>query len=131
MMINFLECPAELQKLQPVFLIAKDIINIIKIGVPILLIVWGMIDFGKAVVGKDEAEIKKSQGAFVKRLISAVAVFLIITIISLALRIIDKYLPDENAMGWYDCLDLGTSGGGTPPTIQKPSQTTTTRGWTQ
>ena len=46
-------------------------ITIIKIAVPILLIIFGMLDLGKAVIASKEDEIKKGQQTFIKRAITA------------------------------------------------------------
>ena len=67
------------------FNVVSTIITGIKIVVPILLIIWGMLDFAKSVVAKKEEDIKKYQKAFVSRLISALVVFLIIFIVNLLL----------------------------------------------
>ena len=68
----------------------QDIINIIKIAIPILLIVFGMIDFGKGIFSMDENEMKKSQSKFMKRVIVAVAFFMIPTFIGIILNIASK-----------------------------------------
>lgn len=39
--------------------IVSLLINLIKVGVPVLLIIFGMLDLGKAVVAQKEDEIKK------------------------------------------------------------------------
>ena len=59
----------------------------IQIVVPVLLIIWGMLDFAKAIIGQDEDKIKAAQKVFVKRLIAALVVFLIVTIVQLAIRL--------------------------------------------
>jgi len=68
----------------------QDIINIIKIAVPILLIIFGMLDFGKGIFSMDENEMKKSQSKFMKRVIVAVAFFMIPTFIGVILNIASK-----------------------------------------
>ena len=70
------------------FNLGATIIRIIKIVVPILLIIWGMLDFAKSVVAKKEEDIKKYQKAFISRLISAVLVFLVITIVQLLVNLL-------------------------------------------
>lgn len=49
----------------------------IKIVVPILLVIFAMLDLGKAIAAKKEEDIKKHQGNCVKRIITGVLVFLI------------------------------------------------------
>ena len=71
----------------------------IKIVVPILLIIWGMLDFTKSVVAKKEEDIKKYQKAFVSRLISALVVFLIIFIVQLAVNLVSGVEDSTNSDG--------------------------------
>ena len=46
------------------FNVVSTIIKGIKIVVPILLIIWGMMDFTKSVVAKKEEDIKKISKSF-------------------------------------------------------------------
>lgn len=66
-----------------------NIITAIKVVIPILLIVWGMLDLGKAVIAQKEDEIKKGQQTFMKRAIAAVIVFFIPTIVGIILGVVD------------------------------------------
>ena len=66
----------------------KNIINIIKIAVPIILVLFGMLDFGKAMAAGDDKIIKDSQKKFVTRIIAGIAIFLITTITQLIFSII-------------------------------------------
>lgn len=52
-------------------------IRILQIAVPIGLILFGTIDMAKAVIAGDEKKMKEAQKPFVKRIVSAVIVFLI------------------------------------------------------
>ena len=63
------------------------IVVAIQVVVPILLSIWGMIDFAKAIIGQDEDKIKAGQRTFLKRLIAAVVVFLVVTIVNLAINL--------------------------------------------
>ena len=76
------EIPATITK------ITSLIYDVIKIGVPLLLILFGMWDFGKAVMAGKEDEIKSSQKLFVKRLISAAVVFLVFAIVELVIGLV-------------------------------------------
>lgn len=49
--------------------------NIIKLIVPLLLIVFGVFDFVKAIFASNDDEIKKAQKSFIRRLIIAVIIF--------------------------------------------------------
>ena len=62
--------------------IAKKILLILQIAIPIALLIFGTMDLGKAVMAGDEKEIKGATGILIKRVIAAVAVFLLILIVS-------------------------------------------------
>ena len=64
------------------------IVIIIQVVVPILLIIWGMIDFVKAIVAQNEEKTKEAQKVFLKRLIAAVVCFLIVTIVQLIINVV-------------------------------------------
>lgn len=72
-----------------IFNLVATIIRGFKIIVPILLIIWGMLDFAKSIIAKKEEDIKKYRSAFIARLISAVLVFLVIVIVQFVVSIID------------------------------------------
>lgn len=82
-----------------IFNLVATIINIIRIVVPILLIIWGMLDFAKSVVAKKEEDIKKYQKAFISRLISALLVFLVITIVQLAVSLVNGVEKQSHVEG--------------------------------
>ena len=73
--------------------IIRTIVTIIKIGVPIILVVLGMIDMGKAVASQKEDEIKKGQKILISRCIAAGIVFFVVAIVKLLVNIIDT---DDN-----------------------------------
>ena len=81
--------------LEIVRLIVK-IVNIVKIIIPIALIGYGLIDLGKAVIASKEDEMKKAQGALIKRIIYAVIVFLIVTLVTFATGLV-------GAEDWKEC----------------------------
>lgn len=64
------------------------VLLIFKIAIPILLIIFGMIDLGKAVIASKEDEIKKATSSLIRRAIAAVIIFLLPTIISYVMTLI-------------------------------------------
>ena len=70
-----------------IFNLAALIITIMKFGIPVLLIIFRMLDLGKAVIASKEDEIKKGQQMFIKRTISAVIVFFVIVIVQLVINL--------------------------------------------
>jgi surface polysaccharide O-acyltransferase-like enzyme len=79
--------------------LVTTVINIIKIAVPILLIIFGMLDLGKAVTAQKEDEIKKGQQTFMKRAIAAIIVFLVVAIVQLVIGLLSSANSD-NANIW-------------------------------
>ena len=79
-------------------------VDLIKIVVPILLVVFGMLDLGKAVMAQKEDEIKKGQQTFVKRLIAAVIVFLVVFVVEIVLGLVAPRDSNDNIWGCFDCL---------------------------
>lgn len=70
------------QDLLTIIGIAKKILLILQIAIPIGLLIFGTIDLGKAVMAGDEKEIKSATGLLIKRVVAAVAVFLLVLIVS-------------------------------------------------
>lgn len=94
----------------PIWNIVGLVVNIIKIGIPIVLILFGMIDLGKAVISGKEDEQKKATKLLGKRFLYAVGVFatvwLVTVVLDIASRTIDHedYKYDEKS--WKRCWAL-------------------------
>lgn len=105
----FLESICEMSNLDPVWNIIGFIVKAIWIGVPILLIVLGMIDLGKAVIASKEDEVKKAWKAFGRRFLVAVAVFAVVWIVTAVFSMVANLggdAVDEAQMtGWKACWD--------------------------
>ena len=80
---------------------------IIQIGIPIILIVLGSIDLGKAVIASDDKEVKAAQSRLIKRCIYAVAIFFVVTIVQLLTSLLSNMQNDEtgnvDANSWWTC----------------------------
>lgn len=88
--------------LSTVIKLVKSFISLIRFGVPIILIVMGTLDLAKAVISSKEDEMKKAQGALIKRILYAIAVFLVVTLVSVIMGMV----ADSGAKGgnsWKDC----------------------------
>ena len=68
--------------LGPIVHFIHQVYTILQWGIPVVLIVYGGFDLAKAVIASDDKEIKAAATKLVKRLIAAVAVFLLTTIVS-------------------------------------------------
>lgn len=91
-------------------LVRDGVVPAIQIGIPIILIVLGMLDLGKAVVASKEDEIKSAQKLLIKRAIYAVAIFFVVMIVQLVFGLLsntgDKTITDQ-ANSWVDCWEYG------------------------
>ena len=104
------------------------VLFVFKIVIPLLLILFGMIDLGKAVVASDKDAIKNSTTSLIKRAIAAIVIFFLPTIISAVFGIVSGFSGDVK--GEYNkcakCIsdpkncdtsgDVGKSG--TVPTVK-------------
>lgn len=88
--------------------IISTVVLLIKIAVPILLIIFGMLDLGKAVVASKEDEIKKGQQLFIKRAIAAIIVFFVIQIVQIVVRFVSG--NDASVANCFNCFINGTAG---------------------
>lgn len=76
--------------------IAKWVVQLIQFTIPIILIVWGIIDVAKAIAAGKEDDIKKWQKTLVQRVIAAVAIFLIPFLVSIIMGLI-------GSTEWKEC----------------------------
>lgn len=102
----FLDICADLGPL--INLIKHGIIPLIQIGIPIVLIILGMLDLGKAVVASKEDEIKNAQKMLIKRCMYAVAIFFVVLIVQVVFGLLsstgDKDISSTST-SWVDCWD--------------------------
>lgn len=81
--------------------IRKGVFPIVQIGIPILLIIFGTIDLGKAVIASDEKEVKAAQSRLIKRFIYAAFVFFVVTLVSVLMSIVSQ--GADGTGSWADC----------------------------
>ena len=82
-----------------IFKIARWAIRIIQITVPFVLIIWGSIDFFKAVIAGDEKEMKQKRKPFVQRVVAAIIIVLLPTLVNLILKNVAK----TSNSNWVNC----------------------------
>ena len=87
--------------------IVRWIIQIICFGIPIVLIVLTIFDIAKLVIaGNIDDKLKKEVTQKVlTRLIYAIVIFLVPTIVSLIFRFVPVDSSKVNALSWKDCWD--------------------------
>lgn len=83
--------------------IVPKVVNIVymvlQILVPVFLVIFGSLDFLKAVIAQKDDEIKKGQQTFIKRLISGIIVFFVFALV----KLIISFAGDSNKSQILDC----------------------------
>ena len=100
-MLNFLySCNEFVTNNAKIVDIIRFVYNAVKIGVPIILVVVGMFDMGKAITQQKEDEIKKAQTLLVKKAVAALIVFLMFAFVQL---IVSLAADDKDTT--INCID--------------------------
>ena len=85
-------------------LVKNGLIPVIQIGIPIVLIVIGMFDLGKAVVASKEDEIKSAQKLLIKRVIYAILIFFVVFLVTAVFNIVaGSGNGDQGTAKWSEC----------------------------
>lgn len=84
--------------------IRKGVFPIIQIGIPIILIILGTVDLGKAVISSDDKEVKAAQGRLIKRILYAVVIFFVVTIVTVVFNLLGNADSEDVTVGdWRAC----------------------------
>jgi hypothetical protein len=75
----------------------KLALGIIQIVVPILLIVMGSLDLAKAVATQDDKVMKSTMATLGKRVVFAVAVFLVVVIVQLVMNMVSTNVQNSGS----------------------------------
>lgn len=67
------------------------VLMVFKIVIPLLLIIFGMIDLGKAVIASKDDEIKKATKSLAMRAVSAVVIFFIPTLVGIVMGVVGSF----------------------------------------
>ena len=81
--------------------IKRGLYPLVQLGIPILLIVFGTIDLGKAVIASDEKEVKAAQSRLIKRFIYAAFVFFVFTLVQVLMNVLAVGADDTGS--WFEC----------------------------
>ena len=105
------------------------LILLFQIAVPVILVIYGMIDLSKGVMAQKEDEIKKGQQVFIKRIIAGALIFFIVALVKLLVGVVGGNA--SNKTGIVSCINcflngecVGTQsggGGGNDPTFDDPT----------
>lgn len=103
------------------------VVNIIKFLVPVIIIIFGILDLFKASTANDEKVMKEAQKKLISRIIYAVLVFFVVAIVQFVFKTLSKAGDESNATSCISCFingectqagsngnTSGTSGGAQP-----------------
>ena len=88
----------------------------IQIIVPILLIIFGMIELAKAITAQKEDEIKKAQSGLMKKAIVAVIIFLVFSLVKFVFNFANSSSDKQNI--WTCISDVINGNCDTEDTLQ-------------
>ena len=88
-------------------IIKNGVFPVIQIGIPIVLIVLGTLDLGKAVISSDDKAVKEAQSKLIKRCIYAIILFFIVTLLNLVFSMVGNIAGDDapGLQSWSACWD--------------------------
>lgn len=81
----------------------STLISIMKVVIPIMVVFFGLLDLGKAVMSQKEDDIKKNQGLLIKRCIIAVLVFFVVSLVQFLVSLVGGNKTENNP--FWDCFD--------------------------
>ena len=93
-----------------VSIVRNGVFPIFQIGIPIILIILGTVDLGRAVMSSDDKQVKEAQGRLIKRCIYAVAIFFVVTLVTIVMNLVSQGARDNevdqiNYADWRTCWD--------------------------
>ena len=94
--------------------VVVSVIKIFMIVIPILLILYGTIDLGKAVIASDEKEVKAAQGRLIKRFIYAALIFFVPMLVGVVMNIISagdtgNTAKNGSTTSWEGCWNAANN----------------------
>ena len=101
--ILYKSCPGIIPKMADIIpQLTSTIVRLIQVCIPVLLVIFGMLDLGKAVMAQKEDEIKAGQKIFFKRLIAAALVFFVFFIMEIVFNMVAS---GSDKQGTWDCIN--------------------------
>ena len=84
--------------------VIKDgVFPVLQIAIPIILLVLCTFDLGKAVIGSDDKENKKLQKRIIRRLVYAISIFFMVTVVNLVFSMVGSITENESLIRWSNC----------------------------
>ena len=101
--------PSVCTDLAPVWQIIGWVLFFFKVAIPIIIILFGAIDLGKAVVASKDDEIKKSVKTLVMRAIAGIVIFFIPTIVGVIFSLVTEFTNSPYKSEYNVCKTCITS----------------------
>lgn len=79
-------------------------VQILKILVPIILIVLGMLDLAKAVMANDDKEMKEAQKKLIHRIVYAVVIFFVVALVQFVFGRLDAADGTSDKKSCINCF---------------------------
>lgn len=80
-LIQLLDANQFCRETEPIWNVIGTIITIIQYAIPVVIVLLGTIDLGKAVMAGKDDEIKTAQKMLIKRIIYGVVVFFVVVLV--------------------------------------------------
>ncbi len=90
--------------LRSTFVFIGHLIRLAKILIPIIVIIFGTLDFFKAVTGAKDDEIKKAAKSLLFRALAGVCIFFLPAVIDFIFSLVDGWSNSEYESGYQDCF---------------------------
>ena len=107
-MINFMDITVQTGSdfcngLFDIIKLLVNVVNILKWIIPMGLILYGLLDLGKAVMAGEDKKIKEAQKTFLMRLIYGIAVFFIFVIVEVIFGLLGVETNEGDSKICWDC----------------------------
>lgn len=86
----------------------SSLINILNVAVPVILVIFGVIDLVKGMMSGKEDDIKKGQTTLIKRIILGACIFLIVIAVKFLVSVVDENQENQNNI--ISCINCFISG---------------------
>ena len=87
--------------------ITSTLYNSIMVLVPVILIIMGTVDLVKGIMSQKEDEMKKGRETFIKRIVGAVIIFLLVLIVKIFVGAVSR--DGKNSVRIVNCIDCFVS----------------------
>ena len=79
------------------------VLTIFKVAIPLLIIIYGVLDFGKAVTAAKDDEIKKSAKSLAYRAVAGIIIFFVPALVLALFRLINGFTEATQSLDYEVC----------------------------